>query len=143
MQNSNITVTMQVTQGEERSKTSYEVGANFLEKDGKFFLFFDEENEDDNIVTKCRFEIDNDSLRMRRNGPIVIEQRHLRGHKTDGYIKTPFGHLDTKLRTFQFSFTRQTNGYYDLTLGYDLYTGAEKTGTYVLNMTIMKKEVIV
>lgn len=143
MQNSNIHLTMHITQGNERSKTSYEADANFLEKDGKFFLFFDEENDGGDEVTKCRFEISDDSLRMRRNGRVVIEQRHLRDQKTDGYIKTPFGHLDTKLRTFKFSFTRYSNGHYHLNLGYDLYTGDAKTGTYLLKVTIMTKEEII
>lgn len=141
--NATINLTMQMTQGEESSKTSYETDANFLEKDGKFFLFFDEENEVDKVITNCRFEINNDSLRMRRNGPIVVEQKHLSGQKTDGYIKTPFGHLDTKIQTHEFSFTLTTNAYYDLDLSYDLYTEAEKTGTYSLNMTIMMKEQII
>jgi uncharacterized beta-barrel protein YwiB (DUF1934 family) len=137
MQNSKINLTMHIIQGNERSKTSYEADANFLEKDGKFFLFFDEENEDSNR-TKCRFEISDDTLRMRRNGPIVMEQRHIQGQKTEGYIKTPFGQADTKIRTFQFSFVKRANGHYHLDLGYDLYTGAQKTGTYLLEIIIIK-----
>ena len=136
MNNTIINLTMTITQGFEISKTSYEADANLLEKDGKFFLFFDEENYDDHEITKCRFEISDDSLRMRRNGPIVMEQTHINGEETSGYIKTPFGHVNTKLQTSQFSFTRQTNGNYHLDLGYDLYTDGEKTGCYLLEIII-------
>ena len=87
---------------------------------------------------------------MRRNGPIVMEQMHIEGQETEGYIKTPFGHMNTRLKTSQFSFTQQTDGTYRLNLGYDLYTGEEKTGTYLLEIIVtrlkhseIKKEAIV
>lgn len=143
--NATIMLTMNITQGNEHSKTSYETDAKFyfLDKDKKFFLFFDEEFNDASEVTKCRFEIDDESLRMRRRGPIVIEQKHVRGQKTVGYIKTPFGHVDTNLQTFKLSFTLQPNGHYELDLGYHLSTGNEKTGTYLLNISIVMKEEII
>jgi len=143
MQNSKINLTMNITQGFESSETSYEIDANFLEQDGKFFLLFDEENYDDDEVTKCRFEISDDSLRMRRNGPIVMEQTHMKDQQTDGYIKTPFGHVETKLLTSQLSFNERANGTYCLQLSYDLYTGDEKAGTYSLEIIITKKEEII
>lgn len=141
MQNSKLSFSIHITQAKDRSQTSYETAANFLEKDGKFYLFFDEENEDTGDITNCRFEISADALRIRRNGPIIIEQWHLRNQKTEGYIKTPLGHLNTMIRTFQFSFIRQANGHYHLDLGYDLYTGVEKTGTYLLKMIIVKEAI--
>ncbi|MCL2559725.1 MAG: DUF1934 domain-containing protein [Turicibacter sp.] len=134
---------MHIVQGNERMKTSYEADAKFVEKDGRWFLFYDEHNEEDGEITKCRFEIESDTLRMRRNGPIVIEQSHQRDAKTEGYMKTPFGHMDTKIRTFKYAFTLKTNGDYLLALGYDLYTGGEKTGTYLLNITITEKEEVI
>ena len=143
MQNSNISLTMHIMQNEDRSTASYDTGANFLEKDGKFVLSFDEKNYDDDEITKCRLEISDDSLRMRRDGPIVLEQIHIKDQKdqmTEGYIKTPFGRVGTKLRTFTFSFTKRTDDNYYLDLGYDLYTDNERTGTYLLDIIITKKE---
>jgi len=140
MQNSNISLTMHIMQNEERSTTSYDTSADFLEKDGEFSLLFDEKNYDDGEVTKCRLEISDDSLRMRRNGPIVMEQTHVKDQETKGYIKTPFGRVETELRTFRFSFTQQVDGSYHLELAYDLYTDNERTGTYLLEITITKKE---
>jgi len=141
MQNSKINLTLTITQGFEISKTSYEADASFFEKDGIFFLFFDEENYDDETITKCRFEISDDSLRMRRNGPIVVEQTHIKDQKTRGYIKTPFGHVGTELQTSGFSFTPQRSDNYCLDLGYDLYIGDEKTGNYSLEIIIKKEEI--
>ena len=143
MQNSNIQLNMHITQGYDVSKTSYEVGASFFKKNEQFFLLFDEENYDDHEITKCRFEIDKNTLRMRRNGPIIMEQTHVAGQTTDGYIKTPFGHISTKLATSSFLFTEAENGHYRLALNYDLYTGGEKTGTYALEIMITPKEAIV
>lgn len=140
MQNSKIELTMSITQGFDCSKTAYEADANFFEKDGKFFLLFDETNDDDGDLTKCRFEISKHALRMRRNGPIVLEQTHVKAQETKGYIKTPFGHVATSVQTSQLSFKKSNNATYYLELGYELYTGEEKTGTYSLEITIRLKE---
>ena len=128
---------MNTTQENELLTTEYEAEANFLEKDGKVYLFFDEEN-DDGEMTKCRFEISDDTLRLRRNGPIVIEQTHINGKITSGYLKTPFGHVDTKLKTSHFSFTEQAAKHYQLELDYDLYMNneQEKIGSYTLKIII-------
>lgn len=134
--NSKIKFTMHITQGGDRSKTEYTTDATFTEKDGKFYLFFDERLDAEEEITKCRFEIEDDVLRLRRNGPIVLEQLHIKDSKTDGYLKTPFGRMETKTRTFQFSFVTRENGNYHLDLGYDLYTSDEKTGQYLLEIII-------
>ena len=140
MQNSKITLSMHIMQNDDHSTTSYDADAIFTEKDGKFSLVFDEQNYDDEEITGCRIEISDDSLRMRRNGPIVVEQTHIKGQMTDGYIKTPFGRVYTKLRTDRYSFIQQADGVYHLELAYDLYTAEERTGTYLLEITITKKE---
>jgi len=140
MQNSKINFTMHITQDGERSKTVYVADANFTKKNDKYYLFFDERLDAEEEITKCRFEIESDSLRLRRNGPIVLEQLHIKDTKTDGYLKTPFGRVETKTRTFQFSFVERENGDYHLDLGYDLYTGDEKAGTYLLEI-IIKTEI--
>ena len=139
MQNSKITLSMHIMQNDDHSTTSYDTDAIFTEKDGKFSLVFDEQNYDDDEITQCRLEISDDSLRMRRNGPIVVEQTHVKEQMTAGYIKTPFGRVPTKLRTDRYSFTEQTGGRYHLELAYDLYTAEERTGTYLLEITIRSK----
>ena len=126
-------------QNDERSTTEYETDACFLEENGKFSLLFDEQNCGEEEITQCRLEISDDSLRMRRNGPIVVEQTHINEKVTDGYIKTPFGRVLTKLRTFRCSFTERDDGSYYLELAYDLYTDEERTGTYLLDIEIMLK----
>ena len=139
MQNSKINLSMHIMQNNEHSTTSYETDATFLKKDGKFSLLFDEQNYDDGEITQCRLEIADYALRMRRNGPVVVEQTHVKNEKTEGYIKTPFSRVYTKIRTDRYSFTEQDDGSYHLELAYDLYTDEERTGTYLLEITIMEK----
>lgn len=127
---------MWIKQDEDVFETSYETDATFREKDGIFFLFFDETNEDDQQITKCRFEITNQTLRLRRNGPIVIDQLHINNQETKGYIKTPFGHVDTTIKTSRFSFSEDVAGMHRLKLDYNLYTGPEYTGSYFLEIII-------
>ena len=139
MQNSKINLTMHIIQDNDRSTTEYDAEATFLAKNGEFSLVFHEQNYGDEEKTQCRLEISADSLRMRRNGPIVVEQTHVKDEMTDGYIKTPFGRVPTKLRTFRFSFIQQDNEDYFLELGYDLYTDGDRTGTYLLEIIVMEK----
>jgi len=136
MPNSKIKLTMQIKQDEDHFETTYETDATFHKKDDTFFLFFDEVSEDDLEITKCRFEITDQSLRLRRNGPIVIDQTHIENQETKGYIKTPFGYVDTRLKTSKLSFNKQLSGSYRLELNYDLYTGLEHTGNYFLTIMI-------
>jgi len=136
MQNSKISLSMHIMQDDDRSTTEYMADATFLEKDGEFSLLFDEQNYDEGEITKCRLEISTNSLRMRRNGPVVVEQTHVKDEITDGFIKTPFGRVITKLRTFRLSFAKQDDGNYHLELAYDLYTDEERTGTYLLDIVI-------
>jgi len=131
MQNSKINLTMKITQGFEVSTTKYVANGSFIEKDGKFFLFFDEKGCDDNDITKCRFEISEDSMRLRRNGAIVTEQMHVNNQETNGYIKTPFGHMKTIIKTTDLTFEN-----YHLSLRYDLFINNELTGNYNLKVKI-------
>jgi len=138
MQNSKIDLTMHIMQDDNHSTTSYGTEATFLVKNGEYSLLFDEQNYDEVEITNCRLEISGNALRMRRNGPIVVEQTHIKDQMTDGFIKTPFGRVLTKLQTFRFSFIQKSNGDYYLELAYDLYTDEERTGTYSLEITIME-----
>lgn len=141
MQNSKIKLKMISDQDGFQSKTEYSAPAKIVKKEDCYFLFFDEENFDgENELTKCRFEIQNEELRMRRNGPIVLEQIHINDKKTTGYLKTPFGHVDTRIRTFQYLFVERADKTFHLDLGYDLYTNEQKTGTYLLEIIIELNE---
>ena len=139
--NAKIDLTMSITQDGDCSETKYTTDAEFVEKHGRYILYFDEKNYDGDEVTRCRFELVDDSLKMRRNGPIVLEQLHINDTETDGFIKTPYGRVETKLKTFKFVFEPQANGEFHLDLGYDLYTDGEKTGTYLLDIIIDSKPI--
>jgi len=134
--NSKIKFTMTIIQDGDRSKAEYTTNARFTEKDGKYILYFDEKLEDDPEITKCRFEIEDNILRLRRTGQIVIEQTHIKAQKTSGYIKTPFGLMETEVKTNRFTFVENSDGEYRLDLKYDLYIDNEKAGNYVLKIIV-------
>jgi len=136
MPNSNINLSMTITQDFDTSVTSYETEAKFIKKNDLWYLFFDEVNYDDHETTQCRFEISLNSVRMRRNGPIILEQMHELDKDTEGYIKTPFGHVTTRLVTTKYNFLEIDSNNYELNLRYHLYTGDELTGTYTLVINI-------
>lgn len=138
--NAHIKFTMEIEQEDEQSTTSYETLGRFYEEAHGYFLFFDEKSDQDTEVTKCRFELSGDKLRLRRVGPITVEQSHSEKKQTTGYIKTPFGRMATTIQTNILSFNRLATGFYRLNLHYDLYIQGEKTGTYQLKITVTQKE---
>jgi uncharacterized beta-barrel protein YwiB (DUF1934 family) len=140
-QNSLVNFKMLTTnQNGQKSATAYQSPAVFLKKNDIFYLFFDEHRDEG--ITKCRFEMTTDSLRIRRNGEVVTEQLHVLNMLTDGYIKTSFGHLDTQIVTTRLAFVKQTITSYKLTVKYDFYIEKEKSGTYRLELNIKTKELI-
>jgi len=136
MLNSKISLSIRIVQDNEKSETTYLADGKFAVKDGIFNLSFDEENVEDNGITKCRFEISDDTLLMKRNGPVVVEQTHATGKRTPGVIKTPFGRMDTEIETTHFTFTEKSPSEYQLHLSYDLYIGMERAGVYNLDLNV-------
>jgi len=136
MLNSKISLSIRITQDGERSETTYLADAAFIKKGEKVTLTFDEQNVEDDGVTKCRFEINNGTLLMKRNGPVIVEQTHKIGEKTQGSIKTPFGRMNTEVETTSFTFTERSLAEYQFHLTYELYVGMERAGTYNLDLNI-------
>jgi len=140
MQNSKISLSIRITQDGEKSETTYLADANFALKNEKIILTFDEQNVEDDGVTKCRFEISGDALLMKRDGPVVVEQTHIKDEKTQGSIRTPFGRMNTEVETTHFTFTERSSSEYQLHLAYDLYVSTERAGIYNLDLNIKINE---
>ncbi len=131
---------MILTQGLDKTETKYDAQATLYKKQGKYFLFFDEINFEDNSKTKCRFEIDQDSIRIRRDGQVIMDQTFNIGESTTGYIKTVYGQLDTIAKTHRLSLDfleTQIN----LVLDYDLFVSAERAGNYKLIIKFNKEDI--
>ena len=124
---------LEVMQDDEKTETKYKIPARIFSKDQKYFLFFDE-NNNDNSHTKCRFEFDEKNLRMRRVGDIITEQMHVENEMTEGYFKTPYGHLETKFKTHKYKLVKQPNSTFKVHLAYDLYVSDELAGIYKLEL---------
>jgi len=136
MQNSNIHLSLTINQDSEISHTEYQTDAKFLNKNNVWYLFYDEFNEESREKTQCRFEITQNSIRMRRNGPIIIEQNHEINNETTGYIKTTFGEIITRIITTNNRLFEIEKNVHKLELNYELYTGEELTGIYSLTINI-------
>ena len=128
-----VTFKMVVKQGRDMTETSYETPATLFLKDNQYFLFYDEASVDDNSVTKCRYEFTADTLRIRRQGNVTLDQQHNRGAKTYGYMKTIYGNVETVIKTHQLTINKLDTKI-ELVVDYDLYLSEERTGNYQLTL---------
>lgn len=116
------------------TEIKYETPGILYTKDKVNFLFFEETNMDDNSKTKCRFEFDIQKIKLRRNGPIILEQNYRLNEITEGYLKTSYGELKTKAETIKYEVSQQTGPSITIQLTYKLFVAEEDTGKHQLRI---------
>jgi len=116
------------------TEIKYETPGILYTKDRVNFLFFEENNMDDNSKTKCRFEFDDQKIKLRRNGPIILEQNYRLKEITEGYLKTSYGELKTKAETIKYEVFQQTGTSLTIQLTYKLFVAEEDTGKHQLRI---------
>lgn len=131
---------MKLTQGLDITETKYETSATLYRKNEKLFLFFNETNFEDNSITKCRYEIDENTVRIRRDGQVIMDQYYKVSEPQTGYIKTIYGQLDTKSKTHRLS-VDDLDENLTLNLDYDLFVSSERAGNYKLTVMFTKEEI--
>ena len=130
---------MKVTQGLEVTETSYTTEGIYYKKNNMCFLFFDGINIDNNQITKCRLEFDAENIRIRRNGPIIVDQRYTINTLVDGYIKTPYGELNSVVKTHRYNIEEYEDKL-QINLDYDLIIANERVGNYKLIIQFKKED---
>ena len=130
---------MKLTQGLEVTETSYETQGKYYKKNNIGFLFFEEKNIDDDHITKCRLEFDDNTIRIRRNGTIILDQRYTTKKNVDGYIKTPYGELISTVKTHCYNLEECENKF-RINLDYDLTVQKERVGNYKLSIYSKKED---
>ena len=131
---------MKLTQGLDVTETKFDTSATLYKKNEKFFLFFNETNFEDDSITKCRYEMDDNSVRIRRDGPIIMDQIYKISALQSGYIKTIYGQLDTKSKTHRLSL-EILDATLTLNLDYDLFVSNERAGNYKLTGIFNKEDI--
>jgi len=116
------------------TETSYETPGTLYKKSDKNFLFFEETNIEDNSKTKCRIEFDDEKIRIRRDGQIIIEQTYATQKIMDGYVKTPYGELPTRAKTHRYQLMEESDSKLVIGLAYDLFIAEDKAGKYELKI---------
>lgn len=132
---------MVITQGLEKSETKYETTGVLFKKQNQHFLFFDEVTfEEGESPTKSRVEFNTNQIRIRRQGSVIMDQLYSLGESVDGYIKTQYGQLDTRVKTHVLS-VHVSEDKMEMLLDYDLYVSNERTGNYKLTIVFTKEDV--
>lgn len=131
---------MKLTQGLDVTETKFDTSAILYKKNEKLFLFFDEINFEDNSITKCRYDMDANTIRIRRDGQIIMDQNYKVSEPQVGYIKTVYGQLDTKSKTHRYSLDVLEDKL-TLNLDYDLFVSNERAGNYKLTVVFNKEDI--
>ena len=131
---------MKLTQGLDVTETKFDTSAILYKKNEKLFLFFNETNFEDDSITKCRYEIDENIVRIRRDGQIIMDQNYKVSEPQIGYIKTIYGQLDTKSKTHRLSL-EVLDEKIILNLDYDLFVSGERAGNYKLTVAFNKEDI--
>ena len=124
--------------GSDVQETKYEAAAILYKKGNRLFLFFEESNFEDDSVTKCRLEFDEESIRIRRDGHLIMDQQYKVHQEIPGYFKTPYGELPTRVKTHRYKLKQEGDG---LTIGlaYELYISDDHAGRYELKVQFEKE----
>lgn len=135
-----VSFKMILTQGKDVSETKYETTGILFKKQDNQFLFFEEMTYEAVEPTKCRVEFNSNQMRIRRNGPVIMDQVYKLSENVEGYIKTVYGQLNTEVKTYVLSVENNSNSV-ELILDYDLYVSNEKAGNYKLTIGFTKEEI--
>jgi len=134
-----VTFYLRSKKGDHVQETKYETAGTLYEKGQKWFLFFEESNFEDNSITKCRFEFDEESIRIRRDGHLIMDQQYKRHQELAGYFKTPYGELPTRVKTHRYKLQRVQEDGLVIGLAYELYISDDHAGRYELKVQFDKE----
>jgi len=127
--------------GSDVTETKYEAMGTLYTKDQKRFLFFEESNFEDNSVTKCRLEFDEESIRIRRDGHLIMDQHYKIHKEIEGYVKTPYGELPTRVKTHRYKLLQESEHDFVIGLAYELFISEDNAGKYDLKVQFNKEAV--
>lgn len=135
-----VSFSMKVTQGLDVTQTNYDTSGILYKKDEKYYLFFNETSFEDNSITKCRIEFNDEEIRVRRDGQVIIDQTYKISHSSLGYIKTIYGQLESEAKTHCYMLEKNDTNIL-LTLDYDLFVSGERSGNYKLIIQFNKEDI--
>jgi|GEM_PF-4301 len=126
--------------GTDVTEIKYETLGTLYRKKSKYFLFFEENDIENNIKTKCRLEFDEEKIRIRRDGQVIIEQTHIDQKIEDGYVKTQYGIIPTTAKTNGYQVLKNFDGKLVIILDYDLHLAEDLTGSYQMKVEFKEEE---
>lgn len=126
----NATITLiskQFADGDE-DKLEFTTSGGFYEKDGKFFITYQEHSDMGMGDSRVLLKIEPDSITMRRMGDFATVMVYKKNEITEFIYKVPFGELDMKIKTQSIINTLKGDGG-RLSFSYVLYSGEAMTQT--------------
>ena len=131
---------LKLKQGLEVIETNYEALGILYKKRDKYYLFFDETNFDNDSITKCRLEFNQNEIRIRRDGEVIVDQICTTSERTQGYIKTIYGRLESEVKTHRYTVEEQEI-FMRIIVDYDLFVAGERLGNYQLIIQFNKEAI--
>lgn len=126
----NATITLiskQFSDGDEE-KLEFTTSGGFYEKDGKFFITYNEHSDMGMGDSRVLLKIEPNSVTMRRMGDFAMVMVYKTGEITEFVYRLPFGELNMKIKTQSIINSLNTDGG-RLYFSYMLFQGEAMTQT--------------
>lgn len=108
---------------------------SFFEKNGEYYVMFEEAVEDSGEVIKNRLQISEKGVLLRKSGACRWEMFFAKGDKRDSDYHTPFGVIPMSVETFELE-RQEEKEYMNLLIGYQLSSAGEMISNCKMNIEI-------
>ena len=125
-ENARIILVSRRYEGNEKDEINLDTKGGFYERDGKFYITYQEHKDMGMGDSRVVLKIEPDTITMRRMGDFATVMVYKKNEITEFLYRVPFGELSLKIKTLDIkNELTKTGG--KLEFCYDLFAGGDKT----------------
>lgn len=123
-ENARITLVSKMRQGDEKDEINLDTLGGFYQRDGKFFITYQEHKDMGMGDSRVVLKIEPDCITMRRMGDFGTVMVYKKNEITEFIYRVPYGELNLKIKTLDIeNDLTETGG--KIRFCYDLFAGGE------------------
>ena len=125
-ENARITLVSKMRQGKESDSINLDTVGGFYERDGKFYITYEEHKDMGMGDSRVVLKIEPDTITMRRMGEFATVMVYKINEITEFLYRVPYGELNLKIKTLKIENELTANGG-KIRFCYDLFAGGDAT----------------
>lgn len=125
-ENARITLVSKMRQGTESDQINLDTVGGFYERDGKFYITYEEHKDMGMGDSRVVLKIEPDTVTMRRMGEFATIMVYKKNEVTEFLYRVPYGELNLKIKTIDIE-NKLTKSGGTLRFCYDLFAGGDAT----------------